>query len=53
MEWRAYKIICNPAMMITWTCGITMTPLNASYWQMGWFHVKFVILILLTFYHVW
>lgn len=53
MEWRAYKIICNPAMMITWTCGIAMTILNASYWQMGWFHVKFTILVLLTFYHIW
>ncbi|WP_028524219.1 protoporphyrinogen oxidase HemJ [Runella limosa] len=53
MEWRAYKIICNPAMMLTWTCGLTMTLLNPGYWQMGWFHVKLAILILLTVYHLW
>lgn len=53
MEQRVYKIICNPAMMITWTCGIAMTLLNPDYWQMGWFHVKFTILLLLTGYHLW
>lgn len=53
MEWRAYKIICNPAMMLTWACGLTMTILNPAYWQMGWFHVKFSIIILLTIYHLW
>jgi len=53
MEWRVYKIICNPAMMITWTCGLAMTFLNPGYWQMGWFHVKFSLLILLTIYHLW
>jgi len=53
MENRVYKIICNPAMMITWTCGISMTVINPAYWQMGWFHVKFALLILLTVYHLW
>ena len=53
MEGRAYKIICNPAMMLTWTCGLTMTFLNPAYWQMGWFQVKFAILILLSIYHSW
>ncbi|MFN8346519.1 MAG: protoporphyrinogen oxidase HemJ [Spirosomataceae bacterium] len=53
MENRAYKIICNPAMMITWACGLSMTFLNPGYWQMGWFHVKFTLLILLTVYHLW
>ena len=53
MQKRVYKIICNPAMMITWTCGLAMTLLNSGYWQMGWFHVKFAILILLTVYHLW
>ncbi|WP_028668367.1 protoporphyrinogen oxidase HemJ [Runella zeae] len=53
MEWRAYKIICNPAMMLTWTCGLIMTYLNPGYWQMGWFQVKFAILLLLSGYHTW
>ncbi|MFN4145811.1 MAG: CopD family protein [Runella sp.] len=53
MEWRVYKIICNPAMMITWTCGLAMTLISPLYWQMGWFHLKFLVLILLTGYHLW
>ncbi len=53
MEWRVYKIICNPAMMITWACGLTMTYLNPDYWLMGWFHVKFALIVLLTIYHLW
>ncbi len=53
MEQRAYKIICNPAMMITWFCGLTMTYLNPDYWTMGWFHIKFALLVLLSAYHLW
>ena len=40
-------------MMLTWTCGLIMTFLNPSYWQMGWFQAKFSLLILLTVYHIW
>jgi protoporphyrinogen IX oxidase len=53
METRVYKIICNPAMMLTWACGLAMTIINPDYWHMGWFHVKFIILLLLTGYHLW
>ncbi|TAG47113.1 MAG: protoporphyrinogen oxidase HemJ [Runella slithyformis] len=53
MEARVYQVICNPAMMLTWTCGLVMTFLNPAYWQMGWFHVKFALLLLLTAYHLW
>jgi len=53
MEQRAYKIICNPAMMITWTCGLLMTYINPDYWTQGWFHFKITVLILLTVYHLW
>ncbi len=53
MEWRVYKIICNPAMMITWACGLTMTFLNPDYWLMGWFQVKFTLIVLMTVYHLW
>jgi protoporphyrinogen IX oxidase len=53
MEQRTYKIICNPAMMITWFCGLSMTILNPAYWSMPWFQFKIVVLILLTCYHLW
>lgn len=55
MEWRVYKIICNPAMMITWTAGITMIVLYGWEWfsQNYWLHIKLVLLVGLTIYHVW
>jgi len=55
MEWRVYKIICNPAMMITWTCGLIMLHLYGVEWlkENGWMHVKLLFLTLLTVYHVW
>lgn len=55
MEWRAYKIICNPAMMITWTCGLLMIYLYGYEWFAAntWLHFKIVILILMTVYHVY
>lgn len=55
MEWRVYKIIMNPAMMITWTCGLGMLYLNGLEWLSvnGWMHVKLTLLVLLTGYHIW
>jgi putative membrane protein len=64
MEWRVYRIICNPAMMITWTAGITMlilgivSPLIPNYLSPdmgtpGWMHFKLLLLVLLTVYHLW
>ena len=53
MQWRVYKIIMNPAMMITWTAGILMLVLNTGYLQQGWMHVKLLLLVLLTGYHLY
>ncbi len=55
MEWRVYKIICNPAMMITWTCGLGMLYMNGMEWFKlnSWMHIKILLLILLTVYHVY
>jgi putative membrane protein len=52
MEWRVYKIICNPAMMITWTFGIGMLVVNTAYLQFGWMHAKLLFVVLLTVYHL-
>jgi putative membrane protein len=52
MEWRVYKIICNPAMMITWTFGIGMLIVNTVYLQFGWMHAKLLFVVLLTIYHL-
>lgn len=62
MEWRVYRIICNPAMMITWTAGLIMlglglySPSVPNYLSMGtpgWMHFKLLLLVLLTVYHLW
>jgi len=53
MQNRVYKIICNPAMMITWTFGILMIIANVDYLNQGWFHMKLTLLILLTVFHLY
>jgi protoporphyrinogen IX oxidase len=51
MQKRVYQIICNPAMMITWTFGILMLINTPSFLAQGWIQVKLLLLILLTSYH--
>jgi len=51
MQWRVYKIICNPAMIITWIAGVAMLVINPGYLQMGWMHIKLTLLLLLSGYH--
>ena len=55
MEWRVYSIICNPAMMITWTFGLLMIYMYGYEWFAinHWLHFKIVLLILMTVYHVY
>jgi putative membrane protein len=55
MQWRVYKIICNPAMMITWTFGLAMLFLHGLEWLGAnpWMHVKLLLLVLLTVYQIW
>ncbi len=63
MQWRVYKIIMNPAMMITWTAGIIILVLGVTQDTVpnylssdvgtpGWMHAKLLLLVLLTVYHV-
>ncbi len=63
MSWRVYKIIANPAMMITWTAGLAMLGLGFTDYAVnylsaqtgtpGWMHLKLTLLVLLTIYHLW
>ena len=50
MAQRVYKIICLPAMLITWACGIGILAMNPIYFHQGWFHIKFMLLIILSGY---
>ena len=53
MEWRVFKIICRPAMIITWICGIAMLYIHGMEWLKAnwWMHAKLVLLILLSGYN--
>ena len=51
MQWRVYKIITTPAMVITWLFGTLMLVSVPSLFQQSWIWVKLVLLILLTIYH--
>lgn len=53
METRLFKIICQPAMMLTWTCGLALIYINGMEWFKvnTWLHVKILLVIILTVYH--
>jgi len=50
MQKRVYKIICNPAMTITWICGLAMLHIYGKEWfiENSWMHVKLLLLIALS-----
>lgn len=50
MQNRVYKIICNPAMIVTWLCGLGMLHIYGTEWLLasGWMHIKLLLLILLS-----
>ena len=50
MAQRVYKIICVPAMLITWFCGVAMLILHPIYFEQPWFQIKFVLLFALSGY---
>ena len=51
MQWRVYKMIATPAMVITWVCGISMLIINPAVLQGVWMHIKLSLLVLLAAYH--
>ncbi|HAD12977.1 MAG TPA: TIGR00701 family protein [Saprospirales bacterium] len=50
MEWKAYKVIIQPAVVITWAAGSTMLFIQSAWLQQPWMHVKLTLLVLLTVY---
>ncbi len=51
MENRLYRIIMNPAMVLTLAAGIALLIIEPAYLKQGWMHVKLTLLILLIGYH--
>ena len=54
MERRLLKAIMNPAMILTWICGLALviTP-GIVDWSMIWPWVKAVSVCLMTWFHIW
>lgn len=50
MERKLLKIIMNPAMIATWTFGLTMAWLS-NYWGAHWFQAKLLLVLGMTWMH--
>lgn len=51
MEKRLYRIIMNPAMILTLAAGIALLIIEPLYLKQGWMHVKLTLLVILIGYH--
>jgi putative membrane protein len=50
MEGRLLRIIINPAMGFAWITGLWLA-WQSGYWKQGWFHGKFLAVLLLSAAH--
>jgi protoporphyrinogen IX oxidase len=50
MERRLMRAIMTPSMLSTWLFGLWLVFLTEA-WRFGWFHAKFVLVLLLTAFH--
>jgi protoporphyrinogen IX oxidase len=51
MEWKVYRIIMNPAIVWTWSFGVTMLSLQPVWLYQPWMQVKLFCLVCLSVYH--
>jgi putative membrane protein len=49
-ESKLRRIILTPGMVLVWTFGLLLA-FNIGAWSQGWFHAKFLIVLLLSGYH--
>ncbi len=48
---RLRRIILTPALIAVWVLGLTMIWLNPGLFSQGWFHLKLVLVVLLSGLH--
>lgn len=51
MEVKLLRVIINPAMMVTWILGGLMLYAMPDYLSQPWFHVKFLLVFILSGFH--
>jgi putative membrane protein len=50
MEQRLLRIIINPAMIVSWITGLWLA-WQSGFWQAGWFHAKFLLVLAMSGAH--
>lgn len=50
MEWKVYRVILQPAVVITWVFGTLMLVIQPAWFQQSWIYVKLAFVVLLTGY---
>ena len=54
MERKLLKIIMNPAMIVTWICGILLVGVPGAFdWASFWPWVKIACVLGMTWFHMW
>lgn len=53
MEAKLFGVIMQPAMIVTWVCGLLMIMSGLVDWLAPWFIVKFIAVIALTGFNEW
>jgi putative membrane protein len=51
-EAKLRKIILTPSLIVVWVLGLALAVSTGAFAQ-GWFHAKFLLVVLLTGYHGW
>ncbi len=51
-EAKLRKIILTPSLIVVWVLGLALAVSTGAFAQ-GWFHAKFLLIVLLTGYHGW
>ena len=51
-EARLKRIILNPSIVLVWAFGLALAYVTGA-WTAGWFHIKLLLVLLLSGYHGW
>lgn len=53
MEQKLLKLIMNPAMIVTWVCGLILIGMGAMDFGAAWSWIKIGAVIGMTVFHMW
>lgn len=53
MEEKLLRVIINPAMIVTWVCGLIMLYAGAFDFSAAWSWIKIIAVILMSAFHGW